>query len=749
MTIKAGDSYYSLRRDDVTFSSYDKWDVPLDFLPTRYAPLEKQLRVFVNDEEYAFDDDVDPSRTTKLWSWAEGSITGVPCWGVRYRFNPSFGLQVRIAELGVFDQNGYLEPEEVIMAPVDADAYDRDGTTGETRSNPGTLIVSFPAKRYLTKVGWSRSDTSVRDAHNMNISVNVGTSEAPEWVAVYSKAGHTYPALSTPYNPETDLVIADLTSSALVETAETFTVTITPALQANSDRVTFVRETRQDRPWVRPIPNARAYGHTLANYWDQFRFIYQEQCELPTVAPLVGLPVAELVPNDYTGGNQLALGANTGSSQTVIDYSNIELLEGFPGAPADPAHQIVVEAGNTTSGNSTTWTTINPGDYTIDASAKTITLDSGVAADIRARRVTRKDKLWKDIRTVGPIGWNSPVIVMLQKQIRFLREEACFLPLFYAGHPLGNPIFPRAWNWLVFTGGGGSFTFGGPAWGGDGVIVVYENDVLLTEGTDYTVNWPTITLNTPAGPNDVVTIGGGGGGGFGAPLFPGGDDAPSLPVPPVPGSPVPWPGLDLALGFTVSVSSGTKADLADGNWEGGTEVDVTQSNLPDDPLAPLYLKIRVDVTDPDDSLFGHAGVLWMRGYCGTGGSLFAVAAADDTTGDGTFNQAASTSPAIGCLGSPATTSQDLVRSKLGGLTRSSATSPILAMAIAVLGDMQDADIQGSISNLPLFGAWEELAQSSISAEDAGVVDAIGFTAEQFENYINPDVDFDDFDIPAP
>ena len=755
MALKAGNSYFSFRRDDVTSSGYNEWIVPLSLLPTRYAPVEKQLRVFVNETEYTFDDETDPGLATEKWtSLGEETVTGAPCWGVRFTFSRGSGFSVSVREFGIWT-NGIFRTAEELGLTAD-NSYDGDMSTSQNFSvTPATKTFTFSQQQFVTKAGWSRPSGSNR-AENMAVQINVGTPDDPDWVTIGSRTGLSlgdYPSSTTPYDPEASLLTEE-PGPELIETKTYPKIKITPALAANSDRLTVVRETRQDRAWVYPYGGAYAYGQSLHWYWTQLLFIYQDLCELETVAPLIGLPVAARVPNDYSAGSQVALGVNDGTSRSTIDYSGIELLEGIPGAPSDPKHQLVVEAGNATAGNSTWWSTVGTSDYTINSSTKVITLDSGVTADIRARRVTRKDRLWVDIETVGPIGWNTAVIGLLEKQMRFLREEACFVPQFFTGHPLNNSIFPRAWNWLVFAGGGGSFTFGGPYWGGDGSVVVYENDIELTEGVDYTVNWPEIVLNTPAGADDTITIGGtGGGGGFSFPA-PGGDEDDPSPgtvtaPPPAPQVPIDFPGFDADLGFTLSIGAVETSVLSSGNWEGGTTITTTSGNFPQAPLAPLYLKMAVTVTDPDDPLFGHSGVLYFKGYCGSGESLFAVACADDTTGDGNYDQVDSTSAALGCLDTSATTTQNLVRAKIAEFSRSNINRPTVELALGVLGGMNDADIGGDANNIPYMDAWIQLAEDSIAAEEAGVVSETGFTGEQFENYINPDVDFNDFDVPVP
>jgi len=76
-------------------------------------------------------------------------------------------------------------------------------------------------------------------------------------------------------------------------------------------------------------------------------------------------------------------------------------------------------------------------------------------------------------------------------------EEACFVPTFFAGSILANTIFPREWNWLIYTGTDLFHIFGGPFWTGDGEVVVFDNDIKLTDPTDYTTEWPQIRFTGP------------------------------------------------------------------------------------------------------------------------------------------------------------------------------------------------------------------------------------------------------------
>ena len=753
MTTESRDSFYTTRRDGITLTDYTVWTVPLTLLDTQYARYQDQMRVFLNQTELTYDDGTDPTLTTNKWTAVQGSVlVGREIMGVRFSPLPFTGGSCRVTELAIWENDEYMAYSDFASGTA-PEHYDGDNTTGRTVSIGTSIVVNFDYPRLVTKVGLTRSNTSTRDAHTVTIAVNVGTLDDPEWVTVINGAAvGALPALSNPYNPDTDTVQFALEPSTFVSVTRPV-VTITPAPATNSDRVTFMRETRQDRPWVYPVGNSYVIGRDLHKFWTQARFIAQEMCDLRDLAPYIGLPPASLNFNDFTTGSQLALGVNDGTSRDLIDYSGIELLEGFPGAPSDPDLQMIVEEGNARFGTSVTWARLSVADYTLDATAKTVTLDTATLADIRARRVTRKDKLWLNINQPQPLSWTSPVIAMLAKQVRFWREESCLIPTFYTGHPLNTTLFPRAWNWLRFTGGGGAFTFGGPYWAGDGAIVVYLNDVVLTEGTDYTINWPQIIFTVPAGTDDVVVIGSGGGGG-GSVGIPGDVDDP-VDNPEAAGDPivpVVFPGFDIPLtsGFTLAVGATNIQALADGDWEGESEVTIGNGNAPSSSFNPLVLRIEVTAAGIGAYTVGAKEVWYMHRLCPDQTSLRAMATARDSNGDGAWDSSSEAAAALGCL-QPlgADRSFGLVQAAMNVTGISSENSPLLNMAIAAVNAMEGPTVQGEVENIPSFGAWFELGNQSILAEDAGVVDADGFTSEQFENYLDPDVDFIDFDIPLP
>ena len=808
MAIQTGRSYFSASRGDLSPSDPTKWVLPLSLLPTRYAPIEGQIRVVVGDTEYTYDDPNLLSRpTTNKWTYEERAF--VPdAVQVRRVFvhaitklatsgtfdNPS------LKEVVYYDENGDRIPvgvDEVYgsstdeggpfagTAPADApepaigspgggwnfqNLYDLDDTTdgsftpsGENRHH----YVLFNVPKLISKVGFNGQDGggSSGGAADVEIWLDIGTSSDPEWVQVVNETGLTngdYPNTSTPIDPDTMMREVDL-PAAILGAVPFPTITIDPAPDNLSDKVTLFRETRQDRPWVRPYGGARASGKSLHFFWTQLLYIYQEMCELSDLAALTGLPIAEPVTNPFVGASIVDAG---GTSRSTISYAELELLEGIPGAPIDPIDQLIVELGDQTDGSSTIWT---PTTFVIlDASAKTLQLQSGGGAnptslDVRVRRSTKIDALWVDIETTGPIGWNSAVVTLLQKQMRFLREEACLLPRFYEGHVLTNSIFPRAWNYLTFVGAGATFRFGGPSWGGDGAIVVYQNDLPLVEGTDYEIVWPGIVLNTPQGATDELVIGGGGGGGWGGVNLPGGDTEPDdVPVTPS-GDTAPieieWPGLTLPpnLGFTVSVGSTPNTALANSNtWEGSSGVSFTQGNIGSDPFTDHCMRVQVTRTTGNDSELGSFNedateIVYLNKYCGLG-RLRAVAAAWDSTGGGSYASDVG-SAALGCadsgFGLGADAGLGLVAAAMATVNIGSAQSPVLNMAIAATSAMDGPLVANNINNIPLINAWEELTTQSVEAAAAGVVLSSGFTGQQFEDYLDPDVDFDEFDIPVP
>lgn len=766
-----GFSYYSTKRFDWTRPDYSTFSVGYPVLPTRYAPLQQQMRVVVNQEEYTFDDGTDPTLTTKRWATVQPSAVngGAPAWGVRFTcsaVSPS-GF-TRFAEIAFFDENGasitpnpdWTDDEQV------GNAMDQDETTQHSSSTATdrTFIVEFPRQYNLSAVGWSQPEAGEPNANYisaMKIEINTGTPFQPVWKEIGSVDGldsTDYPGLSTPFDPLTDVLTIDTPANLLGEVPAPLVV-IDPPLENSSDRITMFRETRQDRAWVRPTNVGRAYAPDLRDYWFQLLYIYQEMCELTDIQQWMDLPIAEPQYNPYTAGNQaqfhLAHGVNT-----VFSWAEVDFLKGIPGGNADLPGQMIVEVGDKTDGTSTIWTelTFQPAptdetEYSIEVVAETITLGDVENNDIRIRRSTRIDKLWADIGT-SPYGWNSLLVGMLQKQMRYLREEGCFLPTFYTGSILDNSIFPRAWNWLVFEGGGGSFTFGGPAWGGSGEVVVFNNDLLLIPPTDYTIVWPEININGGTSDGDEVVIGGGGDyGGYDGPDDSDDGDAPVVEESGAP--PVDFPPFDLPVDSPISVEIGAyaNAELAAGNWEdAGNAVSFSQGNASGPEFVDNCLRIVVTVIDEDGfdgNPLGAKEVIYINKQC-SAVQLYYIATAGDVNGDGTFTAFDEGAPSFGCgLNGWADLPLDLWSSyKATDPIISSSSNPLFQMMDGLF-NLNGAIAAGEIDNVPFFNHWQELVGQSNDADAAGVVSESGFTSDQFVQYLDPEQDFNDFDIPPP
>lgn len=775
-TFDQGTTFFTVRRDAWTRDDYSTFTVPMELLPTRVAPLDKQLRIAIGGTEYTFnrqDNGLDqPTSNYFTISQPGAASAAVPCWGVRFDVSVATPTEdVRVAEVSVWDENG-----DVIDIKADwvedstyADCVDDDVTTRRLNSSATDSIeIRFPRQMLISKMGWTGGVGVDDDAEEVEIYLNTGNLSTPEWTLAASRTDidpGDYPSLSNPYNPDT-MTLQETPSSSLFGRTPEPVITVEPAPSSDNDRIIFWRETRQDQPWVYPTNAARARSFDVYWFYKQMLFILQELCELDEVGSYLPLPIADRPVNDYTSGNQSVVHAGGG---TTLSYSTIELLTGIPGAPADVVDrdQIIVERGDQTDGSSTEWVTLTfsaaPSDeteYSVDESAKTVTLGAAEDNDVRIRRTTRLDDLWVDYRTDQP-NWNSAFLGLIQKQIKFLIEEACFLPSFYNDSILGNSIFPRAWNWLVFTGGGNNFNIGGPYWGGDGSIFVFDNDLELSEGTDYYIEFPNIFI--PDGANGDVDIGFGGGG-WGGIDFGGGDsdeEEPDNPVPPPsePQPPIDWPGfiLDDDPGISVSISSVPVGNLISGDWEGsGINAGFANEGFGTSPhVIRIELAVTLTNTIPDSGgggfyPVGAKEVIYISRVCGSEADAveWNIAVASDADADGTFEYTDEGSFALLCADpGGADTSLNLwVEALTSGLSVDS-TFPPQFRFWSSLANISGALAQGDITNVPFYRQWLELTENSINALGEGVVSESGFSWDQFQQYLDPFQDFEDFDLP--
>lgn len=808
-----GNSYISFKRKEWTRSDHSTITTSFPLLDTAIAPVEKQLRVFVDGVEYTYDDPTLISRpTTNKWTYAAvgaAPSVGARCWGVRFQFDPvGDGLfdDPRTCCLAVFDENlsRMTDLDETYgddggtFTEAEADALlDLDTSTGWTGSGTASygnsITYIFPEPRIVSRMAWGRNHTGGNSdlIENMRVQVNTGTLASPNWVTVGDNATHAvgnsqdshaageeldssdYPSPTTPIDPLTELLWFDLTDTGFdgtdLQESGLFQITLDPAPAVGNDRVVLLRETRQDRPWVRPTPSAYAHPESIMVYFEQIRYIVQELCELPTVAQWMPLGISDLNQNPYTGGSQAHFHLNRGgSSAGPFSYADVELLSTIPGANLNDRHQIVVERGNKTDGTSESWTTLQydatPADedqYSLDSSAKTITLGDVEDKDLRIRRVTKTDEWWYDPRGGSP-GWTSLGIDTMQKQARFMIEEACYLPQWFKDSPLSTSIFPRSWNWFVFVGTRNQWTIPGGVWGGNGEVEIFVNDVEQTEGTEYTIEWPTIVWtggNEPA--DDDTTVIGVGSGGWGGSLG-GGEDDEETPSNPATsggnqGEPVDWPGLDIPVdcGFSLSIGSTPQSSLSSGSWEGGISVSFLQGNSTSSEFGGLgssVMRIQATVTTADTISDGVGGylpvgateVLYVNKKCN--GTLYRVCLATSLTGDAPWT-ADDASEALGCLvPTGASGGLDIFVNRPAACIISS-SSPV---KLRMLDGLLNTSIEDNLASfVPGMSSYLELQEQAADALEAGVTAEDGFSGDQFDQYLDPDQDFTDFDIPAP
>lgn len=259
----------------------------------------------------------------------------------------------------------------------------------------------------------------------------------------------------------------------------------------SSSRITIVRQTKGNSPWVYPVPGSKARPEEFMIFYDQIMFIVQEMCELEEIGNDVLGFFTVPEPNPYTAGNQMQLDVG-GSSRATVGYDEIELMPAWIGQIATGAWtgvdeaQLIVEVGDQEDGTSTEWTEVDASDRTVDVDNETVTITTGaVTEDIRVRRNTDKTRWWYDPRTAKP-GWNTMGITAIEKQAQFLLEEICFIPEMLDLNPLATRRFPMH-RYFVYSGTQNDWRV--PGWDGDGpTVYIWKNDVLLDEDTDFTID---------------------------------------------------------------------------------------------------------------------------------------------------------------------------------------------------------------------------------------------------------------------
>lgn len=817
--VDLGATYISMLRGDVVRDSYTTFTPTFPLLPEDIAPLHKQMRLFIDGTEQVFKsgrETVPPTSDYYTISTDTTPSAGVRCWGVRWIFAPRgyTSDNSKIAHVALWDENGDQitmdgswtnSREEGTLTQLADAVWTTDPTTGHIGPQDAYNTVTttnFPSAIVVNKIGWTRaySESNTDTVTTMRIEVNTGTPTDPVWTLfgdsqtdqVYNTTLGTpppgggvvwpsfhfgglsgmsatdYPALQDPIVAEEDCIWFDWSLNRgdprdLDVPTPILTCVPSVGLDTTTKRATLLRETRQDKPWAAPTNGAYAHGYALYWYFEQIRFICQELCLLPTMAELVGVPVRSLDPNDYTEGSQSVI--HDATVEATFSFASLELLEWAPAAGTDAQDQLVVELSTANDG-SAAWRTVT---YAAVPSGATeykvvgtdVVLGGNTSDYVRIRRNTRKDQYWFDLR--GVLGtWNSAAVDMVQRQARFMIEEACRLPQFYNENPLSQSIFPRAWNWFRYTGTRASWTIPGLVWGGDGNVIVYVNDLELTDPDDYTVEGVALRFASPPSSSSDSTSVGVGAGGWGGGVGGGGsgDTLPDSPVsrPGIEAPPFPWSsGVPLDAGVSVSVGCKSASELSTGNWEGGTNVSFSQGNATDSSqFGSNPMMVRVTVTEANrvsDGVGGYfpAGaqdVYYINKFCDPQGDSRFYSVAEGHY-DGSTWTTDEGSPAFGCLQPGGANAAAGIYGLSNATAQVTADSPQSLQLWDALNLITARPAGGVVDDIPYMGAWREFQEQGDHAFSQGWVSEAGFTGDDFEVHLDPYQSFTGFDDPAP
>ena len=672
----AGLTWYSVLQADRVNTAGD-FLVRFRLLPEEVAPYEQQIRVVVDRVEYAYDDG-SQSSLTNLWSYVSQSYPkqGVMCHDIEIKFGNG---ALATAQFGIRDGDGewYTDLASDLGTKMfmqgngnEERLFDLDGTTSyNDNGSTVTRFIVFAKPRAVSAFGWARSVSGSASFDQMRVRVNVGANGMIRFDQDYKLAGeltnidvddYTDPV---DFDPDKDLMFIEVSSSLSTsewDLSKNPSIDVVPAL-GDANRITIFREIRQDRPYNPPIAGSRVDGENLHWYFTQRMFIMQDLCDSKSLSPYLDFVQYDPDLRNFTIGNQIESHLG-GGAESVFSFSTIALIAGQPGF-TDKGNQIIVERGDQTDGTSTVWTLEDPDDYTVDSAATTITLDASTSDDIRVRRQTKSDELWFDMRGKSP-SWNRRVLGVNMTQIKFLVEEACFVPRFFEGSILSKTIFPREWNWLIYKGTPLFFIFGGPFWTGDGEISVWDNGIQLTDPTDYTTNWPTIRFTGPITRPGIGSTGnywgdasgftgGGGVGNEGDSLpddqIPGGQDPPPEDQSPLdPDDPIFNAGI--SIGISISFISGqTLLDGVEG-FPDGISAATTGTNTGSFGSNNMYLRLDLTVNQAfaGEPTAGRRVIAYIAGLC-DGAVIFgfkAIAKASSTVGGYATVEA---SGALGCL----------------------------------------------------------------------------------------------------
>lgn len=322
------------------------------------------------------------------------------------------------------------------------------------------------------------------------------------------------PTTLVPFNQQVRLLHGDTevpTNEWTFKNGTLSTITEFPAIET----LYAVRETRTRGSWVNWHGAAHIHRQTDLNSWyNQRLFIFQEICELKELADLLEIDIP--TPLTPVRPDTMYMEVTDGAGDP-IDISHFEFLPRTMTGGVQHQLELRIQIGLASLILTyTTDETPDTNEWTIDVDGNiVVTVDSGHAtadAPLIIERKTRLDRLWYFFRNAE--SFSSSNVNLVQKQLQFLLEEACALVQLPGDHALGNPLWPRDLNLLLFQGPQGLIKFGQFGWSEDGGILVYVNDILVE---DYTIDWDLMEIDLSGldlDEDDVVHITPGGGSNF-------------------------------------------------------------------------------------------------------------------------------------------------------------------------------------------------------------------------------------------
>lgn len=264
-----------------------------------------------------------------------------------------------------------------------------------------------------------------------------------------------------------------------------------------TDTLVIMRETQINRPFVTLTNVGRFRSRDRNVRGDQILFIAQELREIRLIADILGSGPGEAfeyspIPFDKSDWTQKYVGDG---AVTIFLYDQIEMLP-ITAVRHAPQLRIFLDDVLQTIG------------FTVSESALSVTFDiaPGAGVVVKLQRSTRIDNLWVTFRDGSTFSslqnkWDF-------RNVKFIIEETPAFPTFLLPNPLLNRIFPRPLNIITYSGPGDRFFFGNLPWFGDGNLFVFNNDLLLIEGLDYTINFIFffIDLIVPLLASDILII---------------------------------------------------------------------------------------------------------------------------------------------------------------------------------------------------------------------------------------------------